>query len=59
MYLKSLFRLLVYEQSGADMIEYALVMALIGLASVAGLKQLGSAIGTALNNAASTVTSTL
>ena len=37
-------RALSVDESGQDLIEYALVAALIALAAVAGLKTLGAAI---------------
>ncbi len=50
---------LVKEDSGQDLIEYALVAALIGLGAVAGMKALSSDIGTAFNSVGSTLTSAL
>ena len=49
----------IQEESGADMLEYALVLALVALACVAGLTKLGSVIGSALNSGANTITSTI
>ena len=41
---KQLLERLVKEDSGQDLIEYALVAALVGLGSVAGLSQLSNTI---------------
>ncbi len=40
---------LVKEDSGQDLIEYALVAALVGLGAVASMKSLGNSIGNAFN----------
>jgi len=56
--LKQLLKNLISEESGQDLIEYALVAALVGLGSVASMQSLGNSIanafagvGTALTNA--------
>ncbi|MGA2437314.1 MAG: Flp family type IVb pilin [Acidobacteriaceae bacterium] len=41
---EQLLKNLVTEDSGQDLIEYALVAALVGLGSVAGLSQLSNTI---------------
>jgi pilus assembly protein Flp/PilA len=41
---------LVKDQSGQDLIEYALVVALIALAATAGMKTVATAIGTAFTS---------
>jgi pilus assembly protein Flp/PilA len=46
---KQLFVNLVKEDSGQDLIEYALVAALVGLGAVAAMKGLGNSIGNAFN----------
>jgi pilus assembly protein Flp/PilA len=51
--LKNLLR----EESGQDLIEYALVAALIGLAATAALQPLGGYISTIFNNIGTTLTS--
>jgi pilus assembly protein Flp/PilA len=38
------------EEEGQDLVEYALIIALIALACVAGLNTLATAIGTAFTN---------
>ena len=53
---KELFIRLVQEDSGQDLIEYALVAALIGLGAVAGMKALATDIGTAFNSVGTTLT---
>jgi pilus assembly protein Flp/PilA len=57
---KQLLRNLIEEESGQDLIEYALVAALVGLGSIASMNTLASSInntftniGTALTNAVS------
>lgn len=54
---KELFIRLVQEDSGQDLIEYALVAALIGLGAVAGMKTLASNIGNAFNSVGTTLSS--
>ena len=38
------------QEEGQDLVEYALIIALIALACVGGLKTLAGAIGTAFSN---------
>ena len=52
-----LFLNLLHDESGQDLIEYALVAALIGLAAVAAMGSLGNSIKTAFSNVGSTLTS--
>jgi pilus assembly protein Flp/PilA len=47
--MKQLLNNLVNEDSGQDLIEYALVAALVGLAAVAAMTSLGTKIGTTFN----------
>ena len=56
--MKQVMTNLINEDSGQDLIEYALVAALVGLGAVAAMKGLGNtisntftSIGTALSNA--------
>jgi pilus assembly protein Flp/PilA len=56
--MKKLLKNLIAEESGQDLIEYALVAALVGLGSVASMRSLAGSItntftgiGTALANA--------
>ena len=46
--LKRIFSNLLRDESGQDLIEYALVAALIGLGATATMRTLATAIGTAL-----------
>lgn len=55
--LKELLLRLVQEDSGQDLIEYALVAALIALGALAGMKTLANDIGDAFNSVGSTLTS--
>ncbi|MHB1674172.1 MAG: Flp family type IVb pilin [Acidobacteriaceae bacterium] len=55
--LKELFIRLVQEDSGQDLIEYALVAALIALGALAGIKALGSDLATAFTTVGTTLTS--
>ena len=55
--LKELFIRLVQEDSGQDLIEYALVAALIALGALVGMKTLANDIGDAFNTVGSTLTS--
>ena len=48
---------LVRDESGQDLIEYALVAALVGLGAVATIKGLGTKIGAAFTNIGTTLTS--
>jgi pilus assembly protein Flp/PilA len=41
---------LLEDESGQDLVEYALAAALIGLAAVAGIKNVANGVGSALNN---------
>lgn len=44
------FQILMDREDGQDMIEYALVVALIALAAVAGVKGMATGISTAYSN---------
>jgi len=46
--IQQLFSNLLHDESGQDLIEYALVAALIGLGAAASMRTLASAIGIAL-----------
>ena len=50
-------RFLVNDESGQNLIEYALVAGLVGVAAVAAMTGLGTSIKTAFNSVASTLTS--
>ena len=53
---KALYRSLVHDESGQNLIEYALVAGLIGLAAVTAMTGLGTSIKTAFNSVASQLT---
>ncbi len=55
--LKELFIRLVQEDSGQDLIEYALVAALIALGALVGMKTLANDIGNAFNTVGTTLSS--
>lgn len=57
--LKTLFLRLAKEDSGQDLIEYALVAALIGLGAVAGMHTLSNDISAAFSTVGSTLTSAM
>ncbi len=54
--LNRLFSNLLRDESGQDLIEYALVAALIGLGATATMKALATTIGTALTSIGSRLT---
>jgi pilus assembly protein Flp/PilA len=54
--LKHIMKNLVVEDSGQDLIEYALVAALVGLGVVASMKSLSTAIGSAFNTVTASLT---
>lgn len=53
----SFIKNLLQEESGQDLIEYALVAGLIGLAAVAAMSSLAGKIGTAFSNVGNQLTS--
>jgi pilus assembly protein Flp/PilA len=55
--MKQLLKNLIAEESGQDLIEYALVAALVGLGAVTAMKSLGTTISTSFNTVGSTLTS--
>ena len=54
--LKQLMNNLIVEESGQDLIEYALVAALVGLGAVASMKGLAGAINNAFNSVSNQLT---
>jgi pilus assembly protein Flp/PilA len=54
--LNRLFSNLLRDESGQDLIEYALVAALIGLGATATMRALATTIGTALTEIGSRLT---
>jgi pilus assembly protein Flp/PilA len=53
--MKQLFSNLMNDESGQDLIEYALVAALVGLGAVAAMKSLGTTISTAFTSIGTTL----
>ena len=53
--MKQLMTNLINEDSGQDLIEYALVAALVGLGAVAAMKGLSNVIGNTFANIGSTL----
>lgn len=49
-------RHLLHDESGQDLIEYALVAALVGLGTVVALKALSNTIGNTFNKVGSSLT---
>lgn len=54
--MKQLLLNLIEEESGQDLIEYALVAALVGLGSVASMSTLASSISNTFANIGTTLT---
>jgi pilus assembly protein Flp/PilA len=52
-------RMLVRDENGQDLVEYALVAALLGLGSVTSMKTLANYIGNAFNSVGSTLVSSV
>jgi pilus assembly protein Flp/PilA len=57
--LKRLFSDILRDESGQDLIEYALVAALVGLGATASMKTLATTIGTALTGIGTRLTSAI
>jgi pilus assembly protein Flp/PilA len=55
--MKQLLKNLIAEESGQDLIEYALVAALVGLGSVASMQGLANSIANTFNGIGTTLTS--
>ena len=55
--MKQLLKNLIAEDSGQDLIEYALVAALVGLGSVASMSSLASSIANTFNGIGNALTS--
>ncbi len=53
---KALLNNLINDESGQDLIEYALVAALVGLGAVVSLRSLSTAISGAFTNVGSQIT---
>jgi pilus assembly protein Flp/PilA len=54
--LRQLFTNLLHDESGQDLIEYALIAALIGLGAVVTMRSLADAISLALTNTGTRIT---
>lgn len=54
--MKQIFKNLISDESGQDLIEYALVAALVGLGSVAAMSGLANSIGNTFNGVGSALT---
>lgn len=54
--MKQLVKNLINEDSGQDLIEYALVAALVGLGAVAAMKGLSNTIGNTFNGIGNALT---
>jgi len=54
--MKQILKQLVADESGQDLIEYALVAALVGLGSVASMNGLASSIANTFNGIGNTLT---
>jgi pilus assembly protein Flp/PilA len=57
--LKQIMNNLIVEESGQDLIEYALVAALVGLGAVASMKSLAGAINNAFNTVSTQLTTNI
>jgi pilus assembly protein Flp/PilA len=57
--MKHLLKELVVEDSGQDLIEYALVAALVGLGAVGAMKGLANNIGSAFNGVGNALTNSV
>ena len=58
-YISQLIRTFAQDESGQDLIEYALVAGLIGLGAVAAMSSLSGAISGAFSNVSSRLTSSV
>jgi pilus assembly protein Flp/PilA len=54
--MKQIFTNLMQDESGQDLIEYALVAALVGLGAVAAMKTLGTNISSAFTSVGTSLT---
>jgi len=57
--MKHFFQNLLNDESGQDLIEYALVAGLIGLGAVAAMSSLSTKIGTAFTNIGTTLSTSV
>ena len=54
-----IFKTLLHDESGQDLIEYALVAALIALGAITAMRGLATGISTAFNTISSDLTSSV
>jgi len=54
--IENLFKILSADESGQDLIEYALIAALIGLGAVASMQSIATAISGVFNTVGTTLT---
>jgi pilus assembly protein Flp/PilA len=54
--LKQLVKNLIAEDSGQDLVEYALIAVLVGLGTVATMKSLATSVGTVFGAVGTTLT---
>jgi len=54
--MKQIAKNLIAEESGQDLIEYALVAALVGLGAVAAMRGLSTSIGSTFNGVGNSLT---
>jgi len=47
--------ILLYREDGQDLVEYALLVALIALAAVSGVKEVASAVNTSFSKVSTTL----
>jgi pilus assembly protein Flp/PilA len=47
--------ILLYREDGQDLVEYALIVALIGLAAVSGTKEVASAVNSSFSKVSTTL----
>ena len=55
--IKQILKNIMTDESGQDLIEYALVAALVGLGAITSIKSLSTRIGEAFSSVSSTLTS--
>jgi pilus assembly protein Flp/PilA len=55
--MKQIFTNLMNDESGQDLIEYALVAALVGLGAVTAMKSLSTSVSNAFSSIGTTLTS--
>jgi len=55
----TLLKTLFHDQSGQDMIEYAMVAALVGLGAIASMSSLKTAVANAFTKIGTTLTSSV